>query len=199
MQYRQHTGESLDYFITRARTQAIKCDFTDEELIERLIELIILSTPHEAFRKEFLGAKKGHTLKDTLEAGHRHAALSAGSQQITDLSQGQAHVDAIHKKHPCHNCGLSHKPRECPAFGDTCMSSHWAKMCRSKGTKVPQQKKHHTAHGKKKPKRGGQNKPFNAITQDDDSDSSDNGDYVQQYFAITISEQCLHSVEKSRH
>lgn len=36
MQYRQKQDESIDDFVTRARTLALKCQFTDEELNERL-------------------------------------------------------------------------------------------------------------------------------------------------------------------
>lgn len=52
MQYRQKPEESVDDFMTRARTLALKCQFKDEELHERLIELTIASTPHDAFRNK---------------------------------------------------------------------------------------------------------------------------------------------------
>ena len=41
MQFRQNKDESLDDFITQARTLALKCEFSEEELSERLLELII--------------------------------------------------------------------------------------------------------------------------------------------------------------
>ena len=50
-QYRQTQEESLDDFTNRCKLQALKCDFVDDELNERLIELIISSTPIVDFQK----------------------------------------------------------------------------------------------------------------------------------------------------
>ena len=41
MQYRQTPSESLDDFVKRARTLGLRCQFTEAELNERLLELII--------------------------------------------------------------------------------------------------------------------------------------------------------------
>ena len=51
MDYRQRSEESVDDFVTRARTQALKCEFEESELEERIIELTIASTPIEAFQR----------------------------------------------------------------------------------------------------------------------------------------------------
>ena len=40
MQYRQKSSESLNAFVTRARMQGLRCEFTDPELQERIIELV---------------------------------------------------------------------------------------------------------------------------------------------------------------
>ena len=44
MDYRQRREESVDDFVTRAGTQALKCEFKESELEERIIELMIAST-----------------------------------------------------------------------------------------------------------------------------------------------------------
>ena len=54
MKYRQQTNESLDAFVIRARTLALKCDFSEEEMSERILELIIANTPHEEFRRDLM-------------------------------------------------------------------------------------------------------------------------------------------------
>ena len=54
--------ESVDDFVTRARTQALKCEFEESELEERIIELMIASTPIEEFQRELLGKAKGYKL-----------------------------------------------------------------------------------------------------------------------------------------
>ena len=54
MQYRQKEDESLDEFVTRARTQAQMCEFEDKEMQKRIIELVIAGTKMEVFRRELL-------------------------------------------------------------------------------------------------------------------------------------------------
>ena len=155
MQYRQHKDENMDDFVTRVRTLALKCNFTEAELSERLLELIIASTPYEGFRND-LGQEKGHSLMTAVETGRKYEALSAGGKQINDLSQSQGNITYVDtlRLFKCPNCGLKHKPKVCPAFGDVCRScgkvNHWAKVCGSKGhgetsshKKAPQHKSDH--------------------------------------------------------
>ena len=125
MQYRQRADETLDDFVTRARTLALKCDFSDDELAERMMELIIACTPHDAFRKELLGKPKGHTLASFLTEGRQHEALTAGDAQVKSLAGQAGNIDAVRKQYKqqqrqCRNCGLNHAPRKCPANGDIC-------------------------------------------------------------------------------
>ena len=82
MQFRQKSGESFDELVTRARTLANKCQFAQGEMSERIIELIIVSTPHEGLRKELLGKASGYPLQDVLKEGLKYEALSAGSDQL---------------------------------------------------------------------------------------------------------------------
>lgn len=138
MQYRQKPEATLDDFITRARTQALKCDFSANELSERLLELIIASTQHEGFRKDLLGQEKGYSIADALKEGRQCEAITAGSQQAQDLDQHGAasvHVTKTKKVKPCMCCGGLHPKRKCPAYGDTCTycrkENHWAKFCLS--------------------------------------------------------------------
>ena len=62
MDYRQRSEGSVDDFVTRAHTQALKCEFEESELEERIIELMIASTPIEEFQRELLGKAKGYKL-----------------------------------------------------------------------------------------------------------------------------------------
>lgn len=54
MNYRQKEGETLDDFVTRARTQALLCEFPEEELQERIIELVIAGTNMVLYRRDLL-------------------------------------------------------------------------------------------------------------------------------------------------
>ena len=78
MDYRQKSEESVDVFVTRALTQALKCEFEESELEERIIELMIASTPKETFQRELLEKANGYKLTDALAQGRRLEAILAG-------------------------------------------------------------------------------------------------------------------------
>ena len=61
MRYRQNSGETMNEFINRYRNLPKKCQFTDIELNERRIELVITSTPYESFCKDLLNKPVGYT------------------------------------------------------------------------------------------------------------------------------------------
>ena len=82
MQYRLKTDYNIEDFVTRARTLALKCQFTEGELHECLIELIIASTQHDALRNDLYGKPQGYSLADVLKEGRKYEALSAGNQQL---------------------------------------------------------------------------------------------------------------------
>ena len=73
-QYMQTREESLDDFTNRCKLQALKCDFVDDELNERLIELIISSTPIVDFQKELLNKPKGMKLHEAVALGRSYEA-----------------------------------------------------------------------------------------------------------------------------
>ena len=56
---RQKAEENITDFVSRLREKAIKCKFENNELNERLIEMIIVSTPVKYLRKELLSNLKG--------------------------------------------------------------------------------------------------------------------------------------------
>ena len=148
---RQQPAEPISDFISRLREKASKCQLPEDELSERIIEMIVLSTPFEEFRRELLTKAKGHTLTDVLQRGRDYEAVQASQASLQAMSIGQSagNVDALgkktsHKKPACHqkssakgpctNCGLSHEPKSCPAYKDTCSHchsiGHWKKCCR---------------------------------------------------------------------
>ena len=47
MTFRQNENETTDEFVNSARHKGSLCDFGEPELVERIIELIVASTPHE--------------------------------------------------------------------------------------------------------------------------------------------------------
>lgn len=138
MSMRQATSESLDDFMTRAQLQAQKCAFDNvTEREERLIELIISSTPIGEFQRKLLEQEKGVKLADVIKMGRTFEATASHVQQLQTLAD-PASISAIKAstRPLCRNCGGQHKSRECPAHGVTChacgKANHFAKVCRSK-------------------------------------------------------------------
>ena len=134
IQYRQNSGETIDEFMTRSRNLAKKCQFTDMERNERLIELVIASTPYESFCKDLLTKPVGYNISDLLVDGRKHEAISAGKEQLKEMSQ--QNISMIHTS--CSRCGTKHKPRNFPAYIKNCVKcgrvGHFSKMCRSSST-----------------------------------------------------------------
>ena len=95
----QTREESLDDFTNRCKLQALKCDFDDDELNERLIELIISSKPIVDFQKELLNKPKGMKLHEALAIGRRYEASATHVKQIQLHSDGQAQqMNAVQNK-----------------------------------------------------------------------------------------------------
>ena len=117
MDYRKRSEESVDDFVTRARIQALKCEFEESELDERIIELMSAFIPTDAFQRELLGKAKGYKLTDALAEGRRFEAILAGRQEIQKrTSTPLNNVDQVGQA--CGNCGRAHPPRACPAYKD---------------------------------------------------------------------------------
>ena len=136
MRYRQKSDESIDAFVTRCRDKAKNCDFEETELSERIMELVIASTPSEEFQKSLLDQPKGYKIEAILTEGRKYEAVAASRQCLETLDPKQ-NIDAFKRnqgRRACGNCGRNHKPRQCPAYDDECRAcgtkGHWAKFCR---------------------------------------------------------------------
>ena len=144
MDYRQRREESVDDFVTRAGTQALKCEFKESELEERIIEIMIASTTIETFQRKLLGKAKGCKLTDALAEGRRFEAILAGRQETQKrTSTPLNNVDQLGQA--CGNCGRAHPPTACPAYKDSCkfcgkIGNGKKKICRKReGTNRPKE------------------------------------------------------------
>ena len=72
MRYAQQPNENIDQFVKRAITLALKCSFTDMELAERMLELVIASTPQDDFRKDLPSKPPGYIVPDIVHDGRKH-------------------------------------------------------------------------------------------------------------------------------
>jgi len=128
MKYRQQTNESLDAIVIRARTLALKCDFNEDEISERIVGLIIASTPHEEFRRDLIGKEKGYAIAQILKEGRKFEAMMADRDRLQQMEKGLEDIHFIRKEIKCQNCGRNHKPRKCPAYNDECRLCALGKM-----------------------------------------------------------------------
>ena len=56
--------------------------FSEAERSEQIIELIIASTPHEAFQKHLLDQEVGYDIDTVLNEGGKYEAMVIGKQAI---------------------------------------------------------------------------------------------------------------------
>uniref|UniRef100_A0A8C7WXQ6 Gypsy retrotransposon integrase-like protein 1 n=1 Tax=Oryzias sinensis TaxID=183150 RepID=A0A8C7WXQ6_9TELE len=193
----------------------------DEELHERLIELIIASTPHEAFRNELYSKPQGCSLAEVLTEGRKHEALTAGNLQLHQLevckTEQKERVDAIIKGRGrlCQRCGSDHKPRQCPAFNDIChlcgYTGHWAKCCRNRKQQKKTEYTNQHWRDKSQPQSMGRyhRKSYQSQSYKNDrkkpnkgkidaiqtTDSSEDDPYQREFHSVTVSEKCMHSID----
>ena len=205
MRYRQNSGETIDEFMTRSRNLAKKCQFTDMELNERLIELVIASTPYESFCKDLLTKPVGYTISDLLVDGRKHEAISAGKEKLKEMSQ--QNISTIHTS--CSRCGTKHKPKICPAYMKNCVKcgrvGHFSKMCRSSSTSAYEsghkQKIYESTYKNNKSKKKyshSKQKPRYKSNVDEISDDVGNEKYEQLYYSITVSNKCFDAINHQR-
>ena len=137
-QYVQKPDETLDQFLNRSKLLAQKCEFTQEEQNERLVELIIASTPIPEFQKELLKQPKDYKVEQALTLGRNYEASAAHIKELKTMHDPTptTNVSYVSKtSRSCKNCGRSHRygKGHCPASEDSCKScgktGHWAKFC----------------------------------------------------------------------
>ena len=122
----QKPGESITEYVMPKKLQG-------DELSERLIEMIIISTPFDEIRKELLAKPKGYGITTVLARGREYEALQASEISLKSMYQATASppsVDAIRKfTNTCSNCGRHHPPRKCLAYLLMCgacgSKGHW--------------------------------------------------------------------------
>ena len=155
MRHRQKAGESIDEFVSRCPDKAKLCQFDEKELAERIVELVISSTPIEAFQKYLLDQPQGYSIASLLNEGRKYEAIVAGRQCLETLgSNGVTNINAIshHPVSKCKNCGLRHEPRKCPAYRSRCNGcgerGHWKKFCTTARSKTPSDAARKDNHGK---------------------------------------------------
>ena len=73
-----------------ARPKGSLCDFGEPELVERIIEPIVASTPHEQLQKHLLDQDKGYSLGRVLTEARKYEAIAAGKLSLQTLQTPQS-------------------------------------------------------------------------------------------------------------
>ena len=87
MTFRQKQHETTNAFVNRARHKGSLCDFGEPELVERIIELIIASTPHELPQKHLLDQDKGYTSTSLVGAMINDLTLRRRQKPLSNASR----------------------------------------------------------------------------------------------------------------
>ena len=136
----------------------LRCSLTEYEQQQRMIELIIASTPIADFQKELLRKDKTLILEEIVSIGKTYEASNIHIKRLRAIvnnndninNMDNTNIQAIKTpirstmSNKCLKCGKSHAfHREaCPAFGSKCnicgKANHWASVCLSNGTKPKQ-------------------------------------------------------------
>ena len=144
----QQPGEKFDTFLTDIKLKAKDCEFgnlTDSLVKDRIVCGIINKDIREQFLQDAdLTLKKAIDKCRAIEASASQVKNITEDSSVSALTQSKSRVKKhIHSKKPTkynskslNPCGKQHMPRQCPAYGKSCLKchkfNHFASMCRSK-------------------------------------------------------------------
>jgi hypothetical protein len=220
----QQEGESFDIFITDLKTKASTCEFgelrdslikdrivygiKDDRLRERLLRMadLTLDKAIEACKaceqsKSQLAELAGNTasvLSRDLHVLRMGGTGTRGRGKPRQSGHSQQNTEIENFRSKCGNCGRSHPPNQCAAFGKTCrgcgIRNHFEAYCRkSKNTGASASGNSNAASGRGR----GQFQPYRSR---DVHAVQDRYDYEYEYddqVANTMEELFINSVNSS--
>lgn len=151
---KQEMDETFDEFLTKARTQLLKCDYGD--LADSLLkDKIVIGVLCEEIRKKLLAEteltlEKAINLCRANERASKHFGEMQTREQNTVESvrttKSNSKVKSNSSKEisddeqfDCKRCGTEHSRKSCPAYKKKCdncnIPGHFARMCKSKTSK----------------------------------------------------------------
>ena len=125
----------------------LRCSLTEHGQLQRIIELIIASTPIADFQKDLQRKDKTPTLEETVSIGKTYEASNIHIKQLRAMVNNNnvdnTNIQAIRTptrstmSNKCFKCDKSHAFHrgDCPAFGSKCNTcgkvNHWASVCQT--------------------------------------------------------------------
>ena len=166
----QEAGESFDKFVTELRQLSSTCDFENITKEQILRDKILFGIREEKVRGRLLRVSD-LSLKQTLEICRAAEVSEAQLKAVGDKAlpvnavrfkiNDQRHTKKTEHKpvtttgagksgKSCGNCGMSHEPKACPAFGKVChhcgKENHFTRVCRQKLQKTTGKQQYKKAH-----------------------------------------------------
>ena len=142
--YKRPEGQSFQDYLTVLQQMANQCEFAekdnmirdkivfsteDPELKQKLLEIDDLTLDKarekciaaETTRKEVKIMSKEFKEENSINSVRRkHRSQNQKTESEEDPSYKKTTEEEYKYKYNCDRCGLSHEPRECPAFGKEC-------------------------------------------------------------------------------
>ena len=145
MTTRQSEGELFDTFLASlmARRRTCRYDASEADNITR--DQIVIGIRSAALREQLLAVDgltldKATSMCRSKETAANYAKVMSNNASNNTSSPVSSHVDVVRGSsstgsgRKCGNCGSSHAPRQCPAYGKQCSActsyGHFAKCCR---------------------------------------------------------------------
>ena len=99
-------NEQIMDYISRLILTWWKCEFSDSERNEPLVEMIIVYTPYGDFRKELLVKEKRFDIIKVAERGREYEAILASQKSLSNLKPHihNQQISTIKKSKCCRNC-----------------------------------------------------------------------------------------------
>jgi hypothetical protein len=114
---KQQQNEKTDQFVTRLRTLAQFCTFTDIE--HEIILQILLTTNSTALRKQILSKPEETRLEKILELARTLELVESQTNTIENKTEINA-IKTASTSQSCQFCGSEHPIKKCPAYGKRC-------------------------------------------------------------------------------
>lgn len=141
----QQDGESFDEFYRKVQEASVDCNF-GASLSRNIRDKLIIGIQNCVLREKFLREKtidEKSVVSQCRISEKSHTRSLCMATSSLNLKQ-EPQIDVLRKKDvgnsgrlkefQCNNCGTTHVPRKCPAFGHKCHScgkmNHWQKLCR---------------------------------------------------------------------
>ena len=188
----QQPGESIDSFVTTLRLRAQSCDYKAET--EGLIRDRVVLGCLDSRVQERLLREPALTLQKALDICRAAETSKEQMKSLTGNSSTATCISTVHKKQtanvqanssrsaaadsaPCSNCATYHAPKQCPAYGKSCLNckkkNHFKVCCRSrpadKATGQQRQRSQSSSRGGER-QRGSAARPIHSVDHSDDDD-----------------------------